>query len=296
MEVMDPPFRIDICWNYKKIFRETKKHAKSSATETLAVWQPILSNAGSTLNFHRHSSRSLRSPQSVSSNSSIDAIFSRPVDSVELEKQYFFGYLGSKYDVNPNLNIPTIIIKYGSDESAFRPPKNFQVARFEQLKRKHSQTGKEINVFRYWLHIVAPKGYVALGSVVIEKFVEEIPSKVVESDLKFYLERKEPKYYKEYGLDSIVCLKQDYVTGHSHFVDALAQSKLKNFSVYRQQPLLLSGVYKLVEMPFIIACNFTEAERKESEFLKEHSSEREGFHISYPFLSMVCNFFFVLFV
>ena len=87
---------------------------------------------------------------------------------------------------------------------------------------------------------------------IIEKYTESIPDKVIEYDLMLYSQQNEKEYFEYYCLDRIVCMKEFHLISNSHFIDIFAESKQQNFCVYKQESSLISGVYKIVSMPFII--------------------------------------------
>lgn len=210
--IKEPPYKIDICWEYDRIF---KSHPQKK--NIVAFWKPKLKNEE-----HKNECK-------------------------EDNNCYILGFLGLTHELNPNDNIPSIIVKLGTDNTAFKLPEEFSINKYEKRK-KRTPNGKELNIHRYWLELIPFHGYTALGSIVIEKN-EEIPNEIIiNKQIKNYL--KSTKIWKIYNLDYVVCLKTKYCQGPFPCISQILKSK--EINVWRPQPMAVSGVHKLVEMPFMI--------------------------------------------
>ena len=177
---------------------------------------------------------------------------------------------------------------------------SFHVCREEQLTC--TIDGETATIYRYWLHIIAPRGYSALGSIVIEKFNDPIPKNVIQTEtLKQYLETHNnnaldpsTNFYKQYGLRSLVCIKMDYLEANSHLIQTIAESELKNFKVFKQPGLAIDGVYKLVEMPFLIRSNYFQTLLNNKNDNNNNNDNNElnnlNFDEEMPSISMNCGF------
>eukprot|EP01083_Nonionella_stella_P310507 1103337_1 len=217
-----PPFEIDICWTYDKVFRETKQE------KTLAIWSPKLKD----------------------------------------HTCFILGYLALNHRVNPNDNIPILVVKNGSDAQALKPPQRLHLIHQETIKKRDKRNNKQIAMFRYWLTLIPPSGYIAMGSIVVETWEEPIPKSEFH-DLIGYLRTNRPRYY----VDKLRCVAQKYVdTFGQPLVEKLLTSHKSQFTLHRAQPLVVSGVYKLVEMACIIRqpASFTKAQSKDNNVKMEH--------------------------
>ena len=110
---------------------------------------------------------------------------------------------------------------------------------------------KDIDVYRYWIEIIPEDGYIAMGSVVIETYTNPIDENIMDHHLKDYLCSKKQSQF--YALDKLRCIHSKYVDQLAQpLVDKLMTSKKHQFSLHRPQPLVVSGIHKLVELPCIL--------------------------------------------
>jgi len=78
--------------------------------------------------------------------------------------------------------------------------------------------GKDIKIYRYWLDLIPPNGYIALGSVVIDKYNQPLPD---EDHLLIYLQSYEQSIWSTYSLEKVVCVKEQYIDNNAVFIEKL---------------------------------------------------------------------------
>ena len=110
LEKPESPFRIDICWKYEKILSETRHH------KTLAVWKPVLNTK------HRKQRQNKRRSNRLGQDLLANVM--------NFQNSFFLGYLGLTNDIDPNDNIPTILVRPGTVPDAFRAPQKLRFVTF----------------------------------------------------------------------------------------------------------------------------------------------------------------------
>eukprot|EP01084_Bolivina_argentea_P172969 299593_1 len=184
----NPPFEIGICWKYDKIFLDTKKIGDSKSV-TLGIWVPKLGLLNDYVRMNMEEEK---------------------MNDDKDNGGYMLGYLGLNHCTDPNDNIPMLIVKNGSDKNALKAPKNFELLDTEKFKRKTAKN-KNVNVYRYWLKLIPEDDYIAMGSIVIDKYVEPIEDNVFECLKQYFWSSQQKNYMKLYSLDKLRCIHKKYV-------------------------------------------------------------------------------------
>ena len=89
----EPPYHIDICWEYEKIFREIKPTTK----DVIVFWKPLLN-----INDDSESNNETKMDSDGSNEAKIDYS----------NNCYMLGFIGLTHEMNPNDNIPSILGMY----------------------------------------------------------------------------------------------------------------------------------------------------------------------------------------
>ena len=254
----EPPFQIEVCWKYDEVFTDSKQ-ISDSQSRTLAIWKPklrhldreLLEQKVQELDEKEEAAAPSLTLSRVSLN--IQKAMSPRAQQEEIKEEdqcYILGYLALSHTTNPNNNIPVLVVKEGADPNALRPPKQLKVVHQEYLRTTRGGHNA-VDVYRYWIDIVPPDGYVAMGSVVIEKYKNPIDENILEHHLTDYLVSK--RQSKLYGLNKLRCIEQKYVHRLAQpLVNKLLTSKKPPFKLHRPQPLVVSGIHKLVELPCVL--------------------------------------------
>ncbi|ETO21860.1 hypothetical protein RFI_15340, partial [Reticulomyxa filosa] len=264
-----PPFEIDVCWSYSLICQshpKTEEKGKEGEAENetenktngLSLWCPDLSEkATKHTTFSQH-------------------------------RWHFFGHVRHDFHVNPNGNIPCLIVQNGADSNALAAPKRFTLCNMYSMcvcvfyslqsligtyicnnnnkrdaKKKKKKTplptikqqsslslvhDEKISssglAYRYWFEVVPPKGYEALGSVVVELKSPIPEDRLTDHALKYLSEQASTKHL----VSKLACLREEYVQRQYPYVSCETVNEDSNVCVLRPQPQLVSGVPVLVEM------------------------------------------------
>ncbi len=156
-------------------------------------------------------------------------------DADEKSDVFILGYLGLNHCTDPNDNIPMLVVKNGSDKHALSPPANFKLVHKEKIRRKSPKNNKEVNVYRYWLALVPPDGYVAMGSIVVDKYHESIDENLFDYLKEYFWSVQQKKYLQLYSLDKLRCVHAKYVNEFGQpLVEKLLTSNKYHYILHRR--------------------------------------------------------------
>lgn len=174
---------------------------------------------------------------------------------------FMLGHLPLLNDCDPNMNIPMLLLKNGTDDKAIASPAKFcfysvfknnavqNIYSFKianETKYLRENNGKFEEIYCYCLQIIPPKGYSSLGAIFYEQSLCPIPI-YDKNYLQQYL-----TFHKLENITQIACIKTEYLDftfeSRRALVKVLLESEMYKYRLYLAKEMQVSCIPRMVHL------------------------------------------------